>query len=412
VIALLLAGLDVALVALRSDPDVTFAAGAGDTTSALRDLFNRRAAAVMSGNEQAFLADVDQSRPTFVEHEKEEYDNLRALGLASFTMQVTGVNRYSLTNPDPAVVASFDRGLTPVAVTIRYAVKDLDTAPVAAPWVPVVGERGGHWMIADEMTKGANLPEGVGGQPWETGPVVVERSAHVVAVISKDDERIAPQLMTFAENGVTNARNFLSTGWSGKVLVTAVSDSDVIASYFRNDMEQLGSVAAVAVPAYSDVYSWSNALDYVTSRVLFNPDSLGGDQAELQMTLTHEFIHVATGSITSGATPLWLVEGTAEYVAKDTGKVPDSEIHYELLRYGFPTQLPEDDSFYSGGYRNYLYASQLCRYIATRYGKAKLLALYGYFQNSSDVETGVESTLGISVQQLTSGWISYVHGLK
>ncbi len=412
VVAVLCGGSDAVLLAQRhSNRTATFVEGAGQATGALNALLQRRSAAVLANNEQAFLADVDQSRPTFVEHEKEEFANLEALGLSSFSMAVSGLNKYSLANADPALVASFDWGLLPVAVTIKYAVKDVDTQPVGAPWIPVVGQRDGHWYIADEMTKGANLPEGVGGQPWETGPVVVRRSAHVVAVISKDDERLAPQLMQFAETGVTNALNFLPTGWSGKVLVTAVSDSDVIASYFRDDMEELNSVAAVAVQAFDGVYNWGS-VKYVTSRVLFNPDSLGGDQAELQMTLTHEFIHVATGPVTADDTPLWLVEGIAEYVAKDTGHVSDSELHYELLHLGYPTELPDDKTFYSVGYPNYLYSSQACRYIANKYGKAKLLALYTYFNHSSDEETAVESTLGVTEQQLTTGWLAFLHSLK
>jgi hypothetical protein len=193
--------------------------------------------------------------------------------------------------------------------------------------------------------------------------------------------------------------------------VIAVSDSDVIGAYFRDNMEQLGSVAAVAVPGLSEVYEWDHGAGYVTSRVLFNPDSLGGDTAQLKMTLTHEFIHVATGPVTSNNTPLWLVEGIAEYVAYDTGKVPTANIKFWLSHYGYPTSLPADDDFYSDGYVSYLHSALACRYIAGKYGKAKLLDLYRYYDSNGGA-SGVQSVLGVSESALTSAYINYVKSIK
>jgi hypothetical protein len=381
--------------------------------TAIEAMIQRRVKAVQAKDEKAFLADVDPNRPNFVEREKDEFATLVALDLSTLTMSVYRIDQYSISNPDPALENSFDTGLTAISVSVKYAVRGVDTAPVAAPWIPVVGKRDGKWLIADDMVTGAkNLPEGVGGLPWQAGKSVVERSEHIVAVVSKDDERIAPQLMQYAEAGVRNALSFLPSGWPGKVLVIAVSDSDVIGAYFRDNSERLGSVAAVAVQSFAEVYPWDTTPDYITSRVLFNPDSLGSNTEELKMTLTHEFIHVATGPYTTQRTPTWLVEGIAEYVAWDTGKLPGSDIHYWLNRYGFPTALPDDDGFYDGGYRNYLHSALACRYIASKYGKAKLLALYHYFEQHADQASGIQSILGVSEAQFTSAWISYTKTVK
>jgi hypothetical protein len=413
-VALVCGLVDIGLAVAGRGSGVTFVGGTGQVESEIQQLLDRRAAAVTKHDEKAYLADVDSSRPNFVQHEKDEFANLQALDLSAFTLTVTAVGKYPSGDVDPALNASFDHGLTSVAVTVRYSVRGLDDTPVAAPWIPYVGQKDGHWVLADELTKGDKLPEGTGGLPWQTGPVVVKRSAHVVAVISKDDEGIAPQLLDFAETGVTNALHFLPTGWPGKVLVTAVSDRDVIASYFQDNMEMLGSVAAVAVQAFSEVYEWrvGTGAKYVTSRVLFNPESLGSDPAQLQMTLTHEFVHVATGPITAGSTPTWLVEGIAEYVAEDTGKVADKDLHAQLVHYGYPNQLPGDDDFYKVGYPNYLYSALACRYIATTYGKAKLLAFYTAFRTIHDEGQAAQSTLGVDDDQLTAGWLSFLHGLK
>ncbi len=380
---------------------------------ALEQLIQRRVKAVLAHDEKAFLADVDPNRPNFVQREKDEFATLVALDLSSLQMSVFRIDQYPISNPDPAMEKSFDTGLSTLSVSVKYAVKGVDAEPVAAPWIPVVGHRDGHWLIADDMVSGSkSLPQGVGGLPWQAGASVVKRSDHIVAVVSKDDERLAPQLMQYAEAGVTNALNFLPTGWPGKVLVIAVSDTDVISSYFRDNMEQLGSVAAVAVQGFSEVYPWSNSEEYVTSRVLFNPDSLATDTEQLKMTLTHEFIHVATGPFTTERTPLWLVEGIAEYVAYDTGKVPTANIKYWLNHYGYPTGVPGDSNFYADGYVSYLHSALACRYVASKYGKAKLLALYHYFENSSSESTGIQSVLGVSSSAFDSGYVSYVKAIK
>ncbi len=414
VLALLCGVGDAAAAVLWRAPSVGFVPGTAQAQAAIQQLLTRRATAVNSHDEKAYLADVDQSRPNFVQHEKEEFSNLTALDLSAFTLTVTAVGRYPARDLDPALAASFDRGLVTVSVTVRYAVRGVDSSPVAAPWVPYLGQRDGHWVVADELVHDNGLPEGAGGLPWETGAVVVKRSPHVVAVISVDDERIAPQLLQLAETGVQNALRFQPTGWPGKVLVTAVSDRDVIASYFRDDSERLDSVAAVAVQSFSQVYEWRSGSDfaYVTSRVLFNPDSLGGNADELEATLTHEFIHVATGPITSGRTPTWLVEGIAEYVGEDAGRVSTARLRDELAHYGYPTQLPDDGDFYDIGYRNYLYSALACRYIATTYGKAKLLALYSAFTTDTTQDAAARATLGVGEAQLTSGWLAYLHGLR
>src|SRR6266508_611579 len=158
-------------------------------------------------------------------------------------------------------------------------------------------------------------PAGRTRSPWEARPVVVKRTAHVVAVISKEDEEIAPHLLDLAERGMVNAAKVRPDGWPGKVLVTAVSDQKVFESYFAGSRDKLAQVEAVTVPRYNEVPEWDRSARFTLSRVVFNPETLGRGDEELQHTRTHEFAHLAFGPVTSDATPVWLIEGMAEYVA-------------------------------------------------------------------------------------------------
>ena len=160
--------------------------------------------------------------------------------------------------------------------------------------------------------------------------MVVVKTAHVVAVVSKEDQEIAPHLLDLAERGVVNAVRVRPDGWPGKVLVTAVSDQKVFESYFEGSRDKLAQVEAVTVPRYNAVAEWDGGARFALSRVVFNPATLGRGDDELQHTLTHEFTHICHINKIGGiprvmrglfgtiidpnqVEPRWIIEGYATY---------------------------------------------------------------------------------------------------
>jgi peptidase MA superfamily protein len=379
--------------------------------SGITDLLTRRAAAVTSRNESAFLADVDTADPRFVQRQRVEYQNLVALGLSSFTLTLTEPDRYTVPSDSP-LISRYDGKVRRVGVTVQYAVSGLDPAPDAEPWVPTFGFTGGRWVLADEAGAGAaqGLPFGVGGQPWEARPVTVVRAAHVVAVISTEDSSISSRLVDLAERGVTNVLKVYKGGWDGKILVTAVSDQKVFDSYFEDSPDKLAQIEAVTIPRYSEVPEWDSRAEVVLSRVVFNPAALGHGDFELQHALTHEFTHAALGLQTSDSTPRWLVEGIAEYVAYATETISDT-LPAQLARRVKATDLPSDSSFYSSA-DNYVLGWLAVKHIAEKYGADKMFAFYKYFQDGSDVDAGFHSVLGTSLAAFTQDWLAYLDKLR
>jgi hypothetical protein len=409
---------DAALVAgkvhARAQAATAYFFGASDNRSAaLTALLNRRAAAVAKHDQAAFLADVDQTDPSFVRRERDEYQNLVSLGLSTFTLATSGFGAYPVPTDQSVLVRRYSGAVWTVSVTVRYAVRGLDTKPAAVPWVPIFGFTDGKWRLAGESGED-NLPTGAGGLPWESKPVVVKRSAHVVAVVSADDQEIAPHLLSLAERGLTEVFKLRPSGWPGKILLTAVSDRGVFQSYFRDTPDKVHEVAAIAVATYGAVREWSPNADYVTTRVIFNPETLGDGDEALVHDLAHEFTHAAMGPLTNiSETPLWLVEGIAEYVGYRTGEVNDVAVGGALHQVGIPDALPTDDTFYEKA-DNYLTAWLACRMIVQRYGQAKLLALYAYFDGggSVTVDSGLRQVLGLSTAQFTSAWQAYLRKLR
>jgi hypothetical protein len=408
------AALVVSQVRTRSQAATAYFFGdSGNRSAALTALLKRRADAVAKRDQAAFLADVDQTDPSFVRREREEYQNLVNLGLSTFTLTTTGFGAYPVPTGQSALVRRFDGAAWTVSVTVRYAIRGLDTKPAAVPWVPIFGFADGRWLLAGESEED-DLPTGAGGLPWESRPIVVKRSTHVVAVVSADDQEIAPHLLSLAERGLVEVFKLRPSGWPGKILVTAVADRTVFQSYFRDTPDKVREVAAIAVSTYDAVREWSPGAGYVTTRVVFNPETLGDGDEALIHDLAHEFTHAAMGPVTNiTTTPLWLVEGIAEYVGYRTGEVDDVAIGGALRQVAVPDALPGDDEFYEKA-DNYLTAWLACRLIAQRYGQAKLLALYAYFHDggSATVDSGLRKVLGVSTAQFTGAWQAYLRRLR
>jgi hypothetical protein len=417
-LALLLGlGDGVLLVPRLAAADVTgtsFVAGQGDQNGALTALLTRRASAVLKHDERAFLADVDQADPKFAAHQRDEYQNLLALGLSTFTMTLDAPTRYRAGKQGTDLTRRYSGLVREVGVTVRYSISGLDRDPVAEPWVPVFGYSHGHWVLAAEAANAGDstLPLGTGGLPWEALPITVVRSPHVVAVISKEDAAIAPHVLDLAERGLAGVAKVRSGGWAGKVLLTAVSDGKVFDAYFAATPDKLADIEAVAVPRYNYVPEWASRPTFVATRVVFNPSMLGRADSALLHTLTHEFTHAAMGPVTSGGTPLWLVEGFAEYVAYANEDVSVFFVRESLHRIATaPTALPEDGSFYDSA-DNYLLGWLACRLIAQKYGPAKLLALYDFFAKDTGLDSGLRVVLGTDTGAYTSAWLAYLKQLS
>jgi hypothetical protein len=371
----------------------------------LTALLERRANAVRDRDRQAFLADVDGTDQAFVRQQEQQFDNLTRLPLAEFRYSLEDGVHYDALIP-AAVSGRYHSLVRAAAVTIRYRIDGVDTEPVAAPWVPIFGVVGGRWRLAG-VAGDAKLPTGTNGQAWETGELAVVRSERVVLVLSATDANRAPEMLRMAESGLDHVAAVRHGGWAGKVLITAVQDPRLFTTYFADNPDHVGNVAAIAVPYYAQVPDWHAKPSYAATRVVFNPHQFTADPTELAHDLTHEFTHAAMGPATTDYMPLWLVEGFAEYVAYKPEQVPGSFVKRSLE--GFPTgAAPPSANFYGDG-RNYVLGWLACRMIVERYGEAKLLALYeASGSGSAGSDSAVKQVLGVDTATLDTQYVSYV----
>ncbi|HZB49626.1 MAG TPA: hypothetical protein VE547_11085 [Mycobacteriales bacterium] len=386
-------------------PESTAAARAapidGERLAAVRSLLDRRATALLERDRSGWLAGLDPGARAFRQRQASLLSNIAAVPL--------GVWRYTIEPGDEA--GKVDRaGNWTVRVTLRYSLRGVDPAPTARPVVLTFVPRGGRWLLAaDDRAVGEGVTTWRG--PWEYGRMVV-RSGRSSLVLAHPGN--AHRLAVFAEAvdaAVPRVVAVVGSRWSKRVAVIIPDDQREMASLVGERLS-LGKIAAVAVADSVD----SSSGRARGQRVVVNPanlDRLG--PLGRRVVLQHEVTHVATRGFTGHGTPIWLVEGFADWVGYLGSGLPARLVGDELrrqLRSGrWPGRLPSPADFRGDSARlsvAYEEAWSACRLIANRAGPAALVRLYRAVGTADDptaaVDAQLRDTLGLSYGQFVAEW--------
>ncbi|APA97371.1 hypothetical protein [Nocardia seriolae] len=155
-------------------------------------------------------------------------------------------------------------------------------------------------------------------------------------------------------------------------------------------------------------------------RVVFGPEAghrLGPDT--LRSVLRHELTHMATRATTVDGSPLWMLEGAAEYTAYRGMHRPATDIAPTLTtkaRAGdLPAELPADAMFTpTSGQASLAYEQgwSACAFIADHYGDPKLVALYHALasgpKDRAATATALRDNLGTTYTDFVTDWRSWI----
>jgi len=238
------------------------------------------------------------------------------------------------------------------------------------------------------------------------------RGDRSLVVISAEDAKQTNGLRDLVESAIDRVAEVRPAGWSKTVVVVAVRDQRLMDTYFTGRDNSPEDFVAAAVPFYTTVPEWDRGnARFVSDRVVFNAEHLDLRDPDLRYTVIHELTHVAMASVTYQRTPLWLVEGFAEYVAQRGRPIVEGDF-FAAVKRGKPAlaALPKNDTFYEhqGGALNYGLAWLACRYIADTYGEARLVELYESFRRHPLENDALRDVLGVTTDELVAGWAGYV----
>ncbi|QXJ25259.1 hypothetical protein AGRA3207_006729 [Actinomadura graeca] len=350
-----------------------------------------RARAVADGDRAAFLATVASAPPAFQEAQARVYDNLRKLPLEGW--------RERLVRTQPI---DGDSGEAVVQVEVRYKLRDFDRDEVARTRFLSLGPRSGGWVIV-----GDGSAHGLDGDSdiWDGGPLTVVRGRAVLVIGDAAGlDGIAGRL----DAAVPIVTGIVGGGWARRA-VALVPAAPRLATALAGQGPDLGEVAALATVVPSAGGGRGEDRVIVSPATFGRLNALGRD-----VVLTHELTHVATGGARDRTTPLWLIEGFADYVGYSRAKVGVRSAARELAREvaagRVPPALPGADAFAGtspGLSRAYQESWLASRMVAGRYGEATLVRLYRAAGRVSEA-AALRDVLGLTRDRFTAQWRDYL----
>ncbi|GAA1567865.1 hypothetical protein GCM10009789_21600 [Kribbella sancticallisti] len=385
VVALAIAGTTGVLVATRSDqvdvPGGSVAAAqtpANDgidpavRTKQLDAIVAGRSTAVLRGDLKGFLASVDPKQPKLVARQKTLFTNLRQFRFTTL--------KYFLADEqtDSTVAAKYGPNAYSTRVMMRYQVAGLDPKPVQTDVGYTFVHRSGRWLLAADNAIDAALSSDGHRQPWDFQPITVLRRGKVLVVVDKKEAALGREIAEVSEGAVKGVRRHWPRRWDGAVMVVAMPEPQVMSMQWTAGDGKGWTIAAKAVTLYDGEPRDDRTATPVGSRIVVNPAVRKDLDEDL---LAHEMTHVATVPI-GIRTPIWLVEGIAEYVRCHSIE-DDPQWTVDPYRKTVRTKylasmkvLPTEAEFNANGDRSYGQSWWAAEYLADAEGVKGMAALY------------------------------------
>jgi hypothetical protein len=275
--------------------------------------------------------------------------------------------------------AGFDHRAETMEVRVRFAQRD------------------GHLGIA-----------GIGGGDrrsplWLSGPLQVRRS-HDTLVVVQGDGAEADRVAGLARTAVPQVRRVLP-GWTPHLVVEVPATEQRLEAALGADQGQYAGIAAVTTSVDGDRSRQAPVHVFVNPQAFLplKPDGA-------QVVLTHEATHVATSAATSPS-PIWLVEGFADYVALRSQHLPltttAARIGSLVRTSGVPHHLPGEKEFAASAPHleaRYESAWLACRLLADSAGPQALVSFYRGVDAGHPVGAELRRHMGFGLRDLTQRW--------
>ncbi|GAA1176777.1 hypothetical protein GCM10009654_37520 [Streptomyces hebeiensis] len=367
-----------------------------DAEARIRRTLARRAAAVLTRDERAYLDALAPGAQDLRAAERRAFRDLAEVPLGAWEYRITDVARSG--------------ARATVHADLRYRLTGHDSAPVATPRVLELGERAGRWYVTADRRAGGGAP-----QLWQQGTVRAVRGARALVLGVGQEDAALRALAAAADRAVPAVTDAWPDSWARKTVLLVPGSAAAMAALLGGPADGYRGIPAVTTGRAG------RAGAAPADRIVVNPEAYGSLTGfGRQVVLTHETTHVATRTATSAATPTWLSEGFADWVAyRRTGRAASRiapELQRAVRRGELPAGLPPDDDFAFDGdadrlARAYEGAWLACELIAERWGERRLTDFYravgGQERREGAVARAARDVLATSADDLTERWRAY-----
>ncbi|MCW4355392.1 hypothetical protein ONR57_18985 [Hoyosella sp. YIM 151337] len=363
-----------------------------------------------------------RANSAFIADEQRRTEHIAAVPVAEWRYEVTSapeifvpgdvadqVGAANIWAPRVRLVYRLEGERTPVRREFRL----LAAAPAAA---------GGAWSLVDNGTLVAEVPEW--RLPWDFGPVRTDtvpwRGANSLVLGHPGDSDIIAATVGHLPGALDAADDFWKQQWDSTVVVYIAGSHEEFSALTGGfyDHSPAAAIAIADVRRNEPADSISGAAGHTVSgqRIVVSAPAFRQLDAKAQLSvLRHELTHVITRAVTDPATPLWLVEGTAEYVGRkpmETQLEDGAPLTRALVQsQGPPDRLPRDDHFRAGGQTTslaYELAWTFAVFLAEKFGKAAIPEIFAELaapgSGQGVVDERMRQATGETLAELVGEW--------
>jgi len=286
------------------EPDAPPAeADTADVVPLMQQVLRKRARALRRGDEQAFLATVDQAQQKFLDRERVYFANLTQLPLGKLAYRVEEGSLVRTAGGYDAVVQ------------VHLQLDGYDALPVVRParFHFTHDLEGDGLLVASDRDLTWEQRNEVDVQPWDSRAVSVVTGGGVLGIFDHKSVRKAQHVIHAIEAGIGQVSEFVPYDWDGHVVVYALSDTDLLEGLDDLPTQDPDALDAVSFPVPARI-DGEEGDPLAGTRFLLHPRMLDSDPQQLARLIRHELTHVALGSRDDDV-PTWLGEGIAEWVS-------------------------------------------------------------------------------------------------
>lgn len=373
---------------------------------AVQGLLYDRTAAIVAKDRSAYERTIDpEASREFRNQEMRRFEGLTSLPITDLLFQVEESRGDLSQGLD--LGSQYDGSQeTYLPETLRsYRMTDFDAVPEVDSWWYTYVKRDGRWYVAADDDV-ADLGLRNDQTLWDFGSVSTTATANflVISTLQKADR--ARAVGDLAEQALTRVEANWSLPWSQRVPIIIPGNASQAAELLQTDVDVNNFVAFASYTPLRDGTSYSVS----APRIFTQEDQLARQSPERQIdNLAHELTHVAAATSSGPFTPIWLQEGTAEFVRLNS---PTDYARTEGV-----TELPNNPAFSSGGesltsaYRN---SASAVAYIARTYGPRSPETLFQSIGKarvvpgtpSYNVNAATIEALGVDIKTVQDGWLA------
>jgi hypothetical protein len=406
-LALLLAFVAPVPAAVRAQPQPEPYAG-------IREMLDRRAAAVLAGDEEAFMATVAEIDPRFVERQRQMIRGFRNLGVSEYRLQIS--DRFWPELTTPREVAKYGPRARPTVLHVeeRYRIEGYDPQLALDDLYLTFVRTDEGWKVASDVDL-EDVGLWSGRKLWEYDPVITESSEHFRYVSHPDQAGAAEEILAAAERALEAVEDRWPLPWRMRALILAPTSTEELGRIIQATFD-LDSFVAFA---YSSVERRDD-FDLVGHRIILNwPTFSQYDLSVQERILAHELLHFATREYTGPMVPGFVDEGVAEWVA---GDIETSEISRRLAAGTWDRELPRDYQFITGDGNDitlqYQESFTSAEYAVDRFGIREVANFYRMLGETRlapgtpryHVDQAMRANFGLGYPEFEARWADWVEG--